>query len=143
MKKLLLILLFIPLVSIGQEIESDEENTLENRINLGWAYYGRGNGISLTYDREFSSFVSAGIGLEEYFSDDEIELSYFIVTDFHLSKLLKIPGKIDLYPGSEIGFFDEDFEAHYYLGLSVPISKTIGVYTEIGSRGVFGVYMSF
>ncbi|MBA22536.1 MAG: hypothetical protein CMP52_04250 [Flavobacteriales bacterium] len=150
MRKLVILLLLVPTVSFGQSDTNDsrneitfEEDAKENKLSLGWAYYGRGDGFSFVYDREFSSFFSAGIGLEEYFIEDEIELSYFLVTDFHFSRLLKIPNPIDLYQGAEIGFFDNNFEIHYYFGISTPITKKIGVFTEIGSRGVLGLYYSF
>jgi hypothetical protein len=73
----------------------------------------------------------------------KIEISYFLIIDFHFSRLLKIPNAIDLYQGAEIGFFDNDFEIHYYLEISIPITKEIGVFTEIGSRGVLGLYYIF
>ena len=73
----------------------------------------------------------------------KIELSYFLITDFHFSRLLKIPNAVDLYQGAEIGFFGNNFEIRYYLGISTPITKEIGVFTEIGSRGVLGLYYIF
>ena len=73
----------------------------------------------------------------------KIELSYFLITDFHFSRLLKTPNAVDLYQGAEIGFFGNNFEIHYYLGISTPITKEIGVFTEIGSRGVLGLYYIF
>ena len=58
-----------------QEIEENDE--YKNRLSIGWAYYGRGNGISAIYDREFFGFISQGIGVEEYFTEDEKETSFF------------------------------------------------------------------
>ena len=143
MKGLLYILLLMPLTVFGQNPEVLENDSKENRFNVGWAYYGRGSGVSLTYDREFSKFFSAGIGFEEYFSEEETEMSYFVITDFHLSKLLKTPNTVDIYPGAEFGRFGESFEAHYYLGVSVLIKKNMGIFTELGSRGILGIYHQF
>tara|TARA_B110000238_G_C15949821_1_gene362724 strand:- start:198 stop:629 length:432 start_codon:yes stop_codon:yes gene_type:complete len=143
MKKLLFILLLMPLTVFSQNTEVLENDSKENRFNVGWAYYGRGSGVSLTYDREFSNFFSAGIGFEEYFSEEETEMSYFLITDFHLSKLLKTPNSVDIYPGAEFGSFGESFEAHYYLGVSILIKKNMGIFTELGSRGILGLYYQF
>ena len=142
MKKLLFILLLMPLTVFSQNTEVLENDSKENRFNVGWAYYGRGSGVSLTYDREFSNLFSAGIGFEEYFSE-ETEMSYFLITDFHLSKLLKTPNSVDIYPGAEFGRFGESFEAHYYLGVSILIKKNMGIFTELGSRGILGLYYQF
>ena len=143
MKKPLFILLLMPLTVFSQNTEVLENDSKENRFNVGWAYYGRGSGVSLTYDREFSNLFSAGIGFEEYFSEEETEMSYFLITDFHLSKLLKTPNSIDIYPGAEFGSFGESFEAHYYLGVSILIKKNMGIFTELGSRGILGLYYQF
>ena len=70
-------------------------------------------------------------------------MSYFVITNFHLSKLLKTPNTVDIYPGAEFGRFGESFEAHYYLGVSVLIKKNIGIFTELGSRGILGIYYQF
>ena len=143
MKKPLFILLLMPLTVFSQNTEVLENDSKENRFNVGWAYYGRGSGVSLTYDREFSNLFSAGIGFEEYFSEEETEMSYFLITDFHLSKLLKTPNSVDIYPGAEFGSFGESFEAHYYLGVSILIKKNMGIFTELGSRGILGLYYQF
>ena len=52
-----------------------------NKFNIGWAYYGRGNGVSFVYDRELSELFSVGLGSEFYFIDEEREFSYFVVGD--------------------------------------------------------------
>ena len=143
MKKLLLILLLIPFTVFSQNPEVDEEAPKENRLSLGWAYYGRGNGVSVTYDRELSNLFSAGVGFEEYFSGEEAEMSYYVITDFHLSKLLKPSSSVDVYPGAEFGRFGEEFEAHGYLGVSFFINENMGIFTELGSRGVLGIYYQF
>ena len=133
----------MPLTVFSQNTEVLENDSKENRFNVGWAYYGRGGGVSLTYDREFSNLFSAGIGFEEYFSEEETEMSYFLITDFHLSKLLKTPNYVDIYPGAEFGSFGESFEAHYYLGVSILIKNIMGIFTELGSRGILGLYYQF
>ena len=124
-----------------QEIEENAE--YKNRLSIGWAYYGRGNGVSAIYDREFFGFISQGIGVEEYFTEDEVETSFFLVTEIPIQKLFKITSGFEIYPGVEYGSFGGEFEAHPFLGFSYPISKSSGIYTEIGSRGVFGLYLKF
>lgn len=126
----------------GQEFNEVEKES-KNRINIGWAYYGRGNGTSITVDREISEFISQGIGVEEYFVADELESSFFLVTDFHFEKILKIKSQLEIYPGFEYGSFDRKFEIHSYLGISLPLNSKIGMYTELGTRGVFGLYAKF
>lgn len=64
MKGLLFILLLMPLTVFGQNPEVLENDSKENRFNVGWAYYGRGSGVSLTYDREFSKFFLQGLVLK-------------------------------------------------------------------------------
>tara|TARA_B100000497_G_scaffold122297_1_gene153202 strand:- start:363 stop:830 length:468 start_codon:yes stop_codon:yes gene_type:complete len=124
-----------------QEIEENDE--YKNRLSIGWAYYGRGNGVSAIYDREFFGFISQGIGVEEYFTEDEVETSFFLVTEIPIQKLFKITSGFEIYPGVEYGSFGGEFEAHPFLGFSYPIGKSSGIYTEIGSRGVFGLYLKF
>ena len=124
-----------------QEIEENAE--YKNRLSIGWAYYGRGNGVSAIYDRELFGFISQGIGVEEYFVEDEVETSFFLVTEIPIQKLFKITSGFEIYPGVEYGSFGGEFEAHPFLGFSYPIGKSSGIYTEIGSRGVFGLYLKF
>ena len=124
-----------------QEIEENDE--YKNRFSLGWAYYGRGNGVSAIYDREFFEFFSQGIGVEEYFVEDEVETSFFLVTEIPIQKYLNINSGLEIYPGLEYGSFGGEFEAHPFLGFSYPFGNSVGLYTEIGSRGVFGLYLKF
>lgn len=112
----------------------------KNKINVGWAYYGRGNGLSLSFDREFSELISAGIGLEEYVIDEDIETSLYLLMDFHLEKLFNI-NKLELYPGIEWGLFENKLDYHFYLGMATDITEKIGIYTEVGTRGVLGLYL--
>ena len=112
----------------------------KNKINVGWAYYGRGNGLSLSYDREISEFISAGIGLEEYVIEEDVETSVFLLMDFHLEKLFNFD-KLEIYPGIEWGFFENKLDYHVYLGMATDITEKIGVYTEVGTRGVLGLYL--
>ena len=96
MRKLVILLLSVPIVSFGQSDTNDsrseitfEEDTKENKLSLGWAYYGRGDGFSFVYDREFSSFFSAGIGLEDYFIEDENRNILFFNHRFSFFKTFK------------------------------------------------------
>lgn len=114
-----------------------------NKFNIGWAYYGRGNGVSFVYDRELSELFSVGLGSEFYFIDEEREFSYFVVGDLHLKELLELKKGYDIYPGFEVGSFESDFGAHFYLGASKSITPNIGIYTEIGTRGILGLYYNF
>ena len=98
---------------------------------MGWAYYGGCNGVAAIVDREFFELFSQGIGVEKYFEGDEVETSFFSVTEF------------EIYPGIEYRSFEGEFESHPFLGFSYPISKTILVYTEIYSRGVLGLFAKF
>ena len=129
-------------ITVAQEEKAEIKKDFNNKVNIGWAYYGRGNGVSLTLDHEFSELLSAGIGLEEYFLDDDIETSFFILLDLHLEKFLNIK-KLEIYPGVELGYFEDELSYHFYLGLAKDLTNKFGLYTEIGSRGVFGLYMSF
>lgn len=144
MKQLFLFGIFLcgSLNLLGQENQIDEKE-LNNRISVGWAYYGRGNGTSIIIDREFSEIISQGVGFEEYFIDEELESSFFLVTDFHLEKVLNFKSDIEIYPGFEYGSFGGEFEIHSYLGISIQLSPKSGIYTELGSRGVFGLYTKF
>ena len=84
---------------------------------------GRGNGITVI------NFV--GLGSEFYFIDEEREFSYFVVGDLHLKELLELKKGYDIYPGFEVGSFESDFGAHFYVGVSKSI--TPNKYTEIGT----------
>lgn len=145
------ILLLIPTNSFSQtndELNESAEQFEElsenlNKISLGWAYYGRGNGISIIYDREIFEFWSQGIGIEEYFEDDEIETSFFLVTEVPIQKYLNLNSSIEIYPGIEYGSFGGEFETHPFFGFSYSFDEKIGIYTEIGSRGVLGLFFKF
>ncbi|MCJ7468433.1 MAG: hypothetical protein MUO53_17270 [Maribacter sp.] len=105
---LVLVLLFFmgSFLALGQ---SSYEGKGENRINVAWAYYGRGDGLSLVYDHGFSNLFSAGAGMELYVIEGERETSFFGIVDLHLKELLELPERLDLYPGAEIGSFDGEF----------------------------------
>lgn len=126
--------------ALGQEAYGGKG---ENRLNAAWAYYGRGNGLSVLYDHGFSDLISAGAGMEVYVLEGERESSFFGLIDFHLQKTLDLPERLDLYPGAEIGFFSGDFDAYPYLGISWALSDEFGIYTEVGRRGTLGVYFNF
>lgn len=124
----------------------------ENRFATAWAYYGRGNGISLMYDHGFNDWLSVGAGVEFYFEERERETSFFGIVDFHLQKALKLPERLDVYPGTEIGLFDRKdnqgffrrrFVYYPYIGLSWAFTEEFGLFTEIGERGTLGVYFNF
>ena len=140
MKIKLLLILFVLFSVLGF---SQNEVEYKNKGNLGWAYYGRGNGVSLMYDRELNPYFSIGVGVELYFIDEEKEGSYFSIFDFHLKEPLNLPRGLDVYPGFEFGVFEQELGLHYYLGVSQDLTEKIGVYTEIGSRGVLGVFLKF
>ena len=142
------LLLFVLIISpkLMSQNTSDEfigEQELLNKFNIGWAYYGRGNGVSFVYDRELSELFSVGLGSEFYFIDEEREFSYFVVGDLHLKELLELKKGYDIYPGFEVGSFESDFGAHFYVGVSKSITPNIGLYTEIGTRGILGLYYNF
>lgn len=141
---LLFVLIISPkLMSQNTSNEVIDEQERLNKFNIGWAYYGRGNGVSFVYDRELSELFSVGLGSEFYFIDEEREFSYFVVGDLHLKELLELKKGYDIYPGFEVGFFESDFGAHFYLGASKSITPNIGIYTEIGTRGILGLYYNF
>ncbi|MCE2611589.1 hypothetical protein LVD13_01305 [Flavobacteriaceae bacterium D16] len=123
--------------------QSAYEGEGEDRINVAWAYYGRGNGLSVLYDHGFSNLISAGAGVEFYFEDSERETSFFGLVDLHLKEVLGLPERLDLYPGAEIGSFAGSFDIYPYLGISFAISEKFGLFTEIGERGTVGVYFNF
>ena len=142
------LLLFVLIISpklmsqnTSNEVISEQERL--NKFNIGWAYYGRGNGVSFVYDRELSELFSVGLGSEFYFIDEEREFSYFVVGDLHLKELLELKKGYDIYPGFEVGSFESDFGAHFYVGVSKSITPNIGLYTEIGTRGILGLYYNF
>lgn len=127
-------------LALGQ---SSYEGKGENRINVAWAYYGRGDGLSLVYDHGFSNLFSAGAGMELYVIEGERETSFFGIVDLHLKELLELPERLDLYPGAEIGSFDGEFKIYPYLGVSFALTEKLGLFTEIGQRGTLGVYFNF
>ena len=51
-------------------------------------------------------------------------------------------GKLHLIYG-KAGSFESDFDAHFYLGISKSITLNIGLFTEIGTRGILGLYYNF
>lgn len=142
-QSLLSVSIFLVLLFTGMQnlqAQSAFEGKGENRINVAWAYYGRGNGLSLMYDHGFSELLSAGAGTEVYFLEGESDVSFFGILDLHLKHILNLPEQWDVYPGMEIGSFEGDFEVYGYLGISYALSNEFGLFTEIGNRGVLGVY---
>lgn len=123
--------------------QSAYEGKGENRLNVAWAFYGRGNGLSMIYDHGFNDWFSAGVGAEVYVIEDESEFSYFGVVDFHLKELLGLPERLDLYPGAEVGSFEQEFKVFPYLGIAFALRERFGLYTEIGERATVGIYYNF
>ncbi|HSR61092.1 MAG TPA: hypothetical protein VLL47_10070 [Robiginitalea sp.] len=137
------ICLFLILGSQATYSQSAYGGKGENRLNTAWAYYGRGNGLSILYDHGFSDWFSAGAGVELYFIESERETSFFGIMDFHLQQALDLPERLDLYPGTEIGHFNRNFALYPYLGVSWALSEEFGLFTELGERGTLGVYFNF
>ena len=74
---------FSKLMSQNTSNEVINEQERLNKFNIGWAYYGRGNGVSFVYDRELSELLSVGLGSEFYFIDEGRDF-LICVGDLHL-----------------------------------------------------------
>ena len=82
-KIILLLFVFFTMISFSQE-----EVEYKNKGSLGGRAYGRGNGVSLMYDRELNSYFSVGAGIELYFigRGKRGVVLPFSIFDFHLKK---------------------------------------------------------
>ena len=110
------------------------------KLNIGYDVYGIGNGIKTTFDYGLGDLFSIGAGVSFYFSNEEDDYFVYARTNVHLSQILDLPQKLDIYPGVEVGYLSRsDIGFSGYIGIKYFFTERIGIMAEIGNNGSIGV----
>jgi len=142
MKKLSLLLsvLFITSAVFAQSYDGKGDK----KVNLGYEFYGYGNGISATFDYGISDLFSVGLGGAYYFSNDDNDYFFFARTAIHLGELFDLNEKFDIYPGVDIGYLQRnDIGFGGYLGFRFFFTENLGIFAEFGNTGKAGLSFTF
>lgn len=120
----------------------------DQKVNLGLNAYGYGTGITATYDYGLNQLISVGGGANAYFDgykDNNKDNRVFVFgrVNFHLSEVLELPAKFDLYPGVDLGVLGKDFGIGAHIGVRYFFTEKIGVFAEVGNNGSLGVSFNF
>jgi len=120
------------------------EGKSDQKLNIGYDFYGYGSGFKMTYDYGLGNLFSIGVGASYYFDNDENDYFIYGRTNLHLSHLLDLPRKLDIYPGVEIGYLSRnDIGISGYVGFRYFFTNHIGVFAEIGTTGSAGLSINF
>lgn len=115
----------------------------DNKINLAYALYGIGNGIKASYDYGLSNTFSIGFGGTYFLSNNDEDYFIYCRTSYHFGDLLDLPRQLDIYPGVELGYLStENIGITGYIGVRYFFTKKLGVFTEIGNNGTFGLTLN-
>lgn len=120
----------------------------DQKLNIGLNSWGYGTGITATYDYGLDKLISIGGGANMYFdnyrdNDKDNRVFLFGRLNFHLSNVLELSKKFDLYPGIDIGVLGRDFGIGAHLGARYYFSQKVGVFAEVGNNGSLGVSFNF
>lgn len=152
MKKVLLsfalllgIACMIPNTSSAQESSAGSvafSGAGDKKLQLGFNGYGYGSGISGSFDYGVHEFISIGVGANFYFGKlkyANANLFLFGRVNLHLNPLLNLPSQLDIYPGVDLGYYNEGFGWNPHLGIRYLFTPKIGIYAEAGRTGALGV----
>lgn len=131
---LLLVMLFTTVNGQSYEGKGD------SKLNLGYEFYGIGNGIKASYDYGLGDLFSVGAGANYYFDDEEQDYFIYARTNIHFGIVWDLPSELDIYPGIELGFKSSS-EVGFtgYLGVRYCITKRLSIFAEIGNHGAAGI----
>jgi hypothetical protein len=116
----------------------------DQKINVGYEFYGQGSGIKATYDYGLSNLFSVGAGFSYFLDNGENDYFIFLRTSMHFGDLFDLPPQLDIYPGAELGYLSRsDIAINGFVGIRYFLTKKIGIYTEIGSTGSAGISLTF
>jgi hypothetical protein len=113
----------------------------DQKIQVGFTFYGYGTGIKATYDYGLNDNFSVGGGAN-FFNSGEYSSGFFIFGrgDYHFANALDAPDELDLYLGAEIGLIgNSNFGIGGHLGARYGFSNALAAFIEIGSNGAVGI----
>lgn len=138
MKKMITTLLILS--TLGITHAQSYEGKGDRKLNLGYEFYGIGQGIKGSFDYGLNDLFSVGAGASYYFNNDDQDYFIYARTNVHLGIVWDLPRQLDLYPGVELGFLSSS-EVGFtgYLGVRYCVSKKLSLFAEIGNHGTAGI----
>lgn len=113
----------------------------DQKIQVGFNFYGHGTGIKATYDYGLNENFSIGAGAN-FFNTGDYESKFFVFArgDYHFATALNAPDELDLYLGAELGLLgNTDFGIGGHLGARYSFSNSISGFLEVGNNGAIGI----
>lgn len=146
MKQLFLILLFT-VFSIGTYNAQAYNGNGDKKLQLGINAFGKGTGITGSFDYGLVDWFSVGGGADFYWGDnvhngDESNFFLYGRGNFHLGNIIGLPSNMDLYPSVKVGFLNTGFWLGASLGYRYFFNDNIGAYVEVGNFGSLGVIIN-
>jgi len=121
----------------------------DQKIQSGINLWGRGSfGFRASYDYGISKVVSIGGGIGVYSQgkmsgDNKTTLSVYARANYHLNEELELSDRFGVYPGISLGIFGKSLDFGAHIGLRYFLTPHIGVFTELGNRGLAGITINF
>jgi len=141
--KNIMIIFSLFVISITTNAQS-YKGTSDQKVHVGYQFYGEGSGIRATYDYGLSDLFSIGAGISYFLDQGENDYFVFFRTNVHFGDVFDLPPQLDIYPGAEIGYLSRsDIGITGYIGLRYFLTKKIGVFAEIGTVGAAGISFNF
>jgi len=113
----------------------------DQKIQVGFTFYGHGTGLKATYDYGLNDNFSIGAGAN-FFNTGIYSSGFFIFGrgDYHFAQAVNAPDELDLYLGAELGLLGHsDFGIGGHLGARYNFSNSISGFLEVGSNGAIGI----
>lgn len=118
------------------------------KISAGFEFYSNynahGNGITASIDYGVLEDISIGAGID--YNLDSSNIYFNGRTDFHFQRVFRLPSFFDVYTGLDFGYntqYNNDFGIGAHVGTRVMVTDALGLYVELGTRGVGGFVYNF
>lgn len=142
MKKALIITIFI-LLSSQFSFAQVWKGGGDIKVSTGIEFYGYGTSIIANLDVGILDNISLGAGVNYNFDHKNTYLN--VRGDFHFQEIFRLPREFDFYTGIDAGYntnYSSEIGFGAHLGGRYQISKSAGIYLEIGNRGNVGVFFN-
>jgi len=121
----------------------------DQKVQAGFNMWGRGDlGFRASYDYGISNVVSIGGGVGIYSQgkmsgENKTTLSVYARANYHLNEELELSDRFSVYPGISLGVFGNSLDFGAHIGLRYFVSPHLGMFAELGNRGLAGIAINF
>ena len=116
----------------------------DQKLQVGFNFYGKGTGIKVTYDYGLNDLFSVGGGAV-FYNTGNYNSKFFLFGrgDFHFAEPIDAPDELDVYLGLELGLIgDGELGLGAHIGGRYAINNSFSVFAEVGNNGALGIALN-